>query len=457
MLLLVKTHAVSTVHPQHRTFVKYLLQKPKHPRKLTSKEMSEGGAWCMSDEEDVLFKMSPERTPNWNYVGTALAEEEKIQTSLTAEICRLQPSHCLLPHFVRILHHLWRTLISGLGEPSLLWANPESLIPLRLQSFAAILYVMSNASAFQTKQGVTIHGLQWDLSNIGKFVALWFDENIFLDKSIAPPQEEISNDHFVRNGCTSVKVDVRATKGIATDHDVNKSETKADDKSNGGCNLEPAGSAGDKTESSSKKGKDAEDEEIVGLHGNQAMVNQVSDTGGKKDTTLLEETSKLPTTLKTSENGINNNENLIERPNFDKDADSLSEVLKVKKMDSPSDDIPSENIRISSPSFDEKRNNSSFAERFDSPKLFSPRGRNYATPLSSSLETIMEDEKTGSSTAGPSALCKSPPMKGLILPNQTSYEKKMNFVDDELVHMPKGRTKQMRIPKKRGTGDRNTC
>ena len=167
MLLLVKTHAVSTVHPQHRTLVKYLLQKPKHPRKLTSKEMSEGGAWCMSDEEDVLFKMSPERTPNWNYVGTALAEEEKIQTSLTAEICRLQPSHFLLPHFVRILHHLWRTLISGLGEPSLLWANPESLIPLRLQSFAAILYVMSNASAFQTKQGVTIHGLQWDLSNIG--------------------------------------------------------------------------------------------------------------------------------------------------------------------------------------------------------------------------------------------------------------------------------------------------
>merc|ERR1711957_2405 len=32
------------------------------------------------------------------------------------------------------------------------------------------------------------------------------------------------------------------------------------------------------------------------------------------------------------------------------------------------------------------------------------------------------------------------------------YEKKMNFVDDELVHMPKGRTKQMRIPKKREPG-----
>ena len=125
-------------------------------------------------------------------------------------------------------------------------------------------------------------------------------------------------------------------KVLRLTHDFNKSEIKADDKFNGGCNLEPAGSAGDKTESSTKKTKDAEDEEIVGLYnGHQAMLNQVSDTGGKEDTTLLEKTSKLPATFKTSENGINNNENLVERPNFDKDTDSLSEVLKVKKRTHP--------------------------------------------------------------------------------------------------------------------------
>lgn len=92
------------------------------------------------------------------------------------------PHSDLMPHLVRVISQLWRTMVSGIGEPSILWASPESLIPLRLNAFATLLHVVSSASHHLAKTGLRqLDGsTKWNLTALGKVLSMLFDEHAIM-------------------------------------------------------------------------------------------------------------------------------------------------------------------------------------------------------------------------------------------------------------------------------------
>lgn len=91
------------------------------------------------------------------------------------------------PHLPRIMNRLWRSLISGDGEPTLAWANPSTAIPLRVNSFAAILHLVGASSLYLSKNGVTrVDGTsKFDIVVLGRVLALLFDEhNLFGERAV---------------------------------------------------------------------------------------------------------------------------------------------------------------------------------------------------------------------------------------------------------------------------------
>ena len=81
-------------------------------------------AWGKTQSE-IQYRLKPERIPPFNFVGGALAETER--KLLDPVISLTKSSKCshsdLLAHLVRIVAQLWRTTVSGVGEPSILWAR----------------------------------------------------------------------------------------------------------------------------------------------------------------------------------------------------------------------------------------------------------------------------------------------------------------------------------------------
>ena len=86
---------------------------------------------------------------------------------------------------------LWKTVVCGSGETDLSWANPASIIPLRVHAFGSLLQLLGSVSLFMAKNGVTqIDGSgKWDLITLGRIVALLFDEEKLFGK-----QEEVIGD-----------------------------------------------------------------------------------------------------------------------------------------------------------------------------------------------------------------------------------------------------------------------
>eukprot|EP00804_Cyclotella_cryptica_P022229 CCRYP_017931-RA/>CCRYP_017931-RA protein AED:0.02 eAED:0.02 QI:5792/1/1/1/0.8/0.81/11/115/2214 len=86
-------------------------------------------------------------------------------------------------------------MVSGIGEPSILWASPESLIPLRLNAFASLLHVVSSASHNMAKAGIRLldGDTKWNVSALSKTLSLLFDESRIFEGPLEDPiqREEI--------------------------------------------------------------------------------------------------------------------------------------------------------------------------------------------------------------------------------------------------------------------------
>ncbi|KAL3808937.1 hypothetical protein ACHAXA_001128 [Cyclostephanos tholiformis] len=180
MILQVTVIAFSSVHPQCKALADLFLTKPNPPRCLMPSDFSEPySAWGKTQSE-IQYRLKPERIPPFNFVGGALAETER--KLLDPVISLTKSSKCphsdLTTHLVRIVAQLWRTAVSGVGEPSILWASPESLIPLRLNAFATLLHTVSSASHHMAKAGLRqLDGItMWDMSALGKILSMLFDE-----------------------------------------------------------------------------------------------------------------------------------------------------------------------------------------------------------------------------------------------------------------------------------------
>lgn len=185
MILHVNILVISSVHPQNKTLADLFQMKPKLPRAVVSSDFSDQyyAPWGKQRSE-ILYRLQPERIPPFHFVGGALAEmERKILTPVVnlSKASRCSPTD-VMPHLIRVVDQLYRIAVTGTGEPSILWASPDSLIPLRLNAFAALLKVFSSVSDHMTNAGLRqLDGnSKWNLLALGKVLSMLFDEGAIL-------------------------------------------------------------------------------------------------------------------------------------------------------------------------------------------------------------------------------------------------------------------------------------
>lgn len=167
----------SSVHPQNATLNEFLSRIPDAPTPLHLASASPSSPWKLGRSE--LLK----------HIATAEAETElddvsdEMQKLLLYTMDVSKPTLCspaeTSSHFFRIFTQLMRTFVSGKGTPSLLWANPASVIPLRMHAFATLLQIINGMNTYMVRNGCTqLDGgkSRWNLTELGRVVAMVFDE-----------------------------------------------------------------------------------------------------------------------------------------------------------------------------------------------------------------------------------------------------------------------------------------
>lgn len=173
MVLQVRTVSFSSVHPQNVTLSKFFNRTSNYPRRLKATELSSLSApWALArDELLLLIETEHESEPT----SSTIAALESVVGISKSSLC---PQSDLSSHFLRVLSQLWRSLVVGRGIPELLWANPASLISLRLHTFASILHSLSSVTVCLAKNGLTqLDGRgKWNLVSMAYVVGMVFDE-----------------------------------------------------------------------------------------------------------------------------------------------------------------------------------------------------------------------------------------------------------------------------------------
>lgn len=125
MTLQVTIIAFSSVHPQNKTLADLFLTKPKPPRPLIESDFSEPYSPWGKYRSEIIYRLKPERIPPFNFVGGALAETERKLLEPVVSLTKSSkcPHSDLMAHLIRVVAQLWRTTVSGAGEPSILWAR----------------------------------------------------------------------------------------------------------------------------------------------------------------------------------------------------------------------------------------------------------------------------------------------------------------------------------------------
>jgi hypothetical protein len=115
--------------------------------------------------------------------------------SSTVNICNksLCSSASLSHHFIRVIFQLLIFIVSGTGEPSLIWANPASTPSLRTQAFASLLQCIHSITSYLSKAGY--HQLdgksKWNVTSLATIISTFFDEeNLFSSQGIFEPIDE---------------------------------------------------------------------------------------------------------------------------------------------------------------------------------------------------------------------------------------------------------------------------
>jgi hypothetical protein len=104
-----------------------------------------------------------------------------------------KPSMCSLSdvssNLLRIILQLWKIAIAGTAESDLEWANPNSIIPLRIHAFATLLQLLGSSTVYLAKRGFTqLDGTnKWNLISLSRVLALLFDEGTLFGEHAEEP------------------------------------------------------------------------------------------------------------------------------------------------------------------------------------------------------------------------------------------------------------------------------
>ena len=166
----------SSVHPQNATLNEFLRRLPDVPAAFTLSSATPSSLWKLTRDELLNYFTTVDIGADSN----SLSDQTQTLLQYTVDVSKssLCSSAESSAHFIRIFTQLMRTLVSGSGMPSLLWANPACAIPLRMHAFATLLQVISSVNTYMVRSGATqLDGKgKWNLTLLGKVVAMVFDE-----------------------------------------------------------------------------------------------------------------------------------------------------------------------------------------------------------------------------------------------------------------------------------------
>jgi hypothetical protein len=167
----------SSVHPQNATLTEFLQLRASSPQPLSISKLPVTSPWRLG-RADLLTFLRESTTRS-----KALQQSsERSQKVLYACIDVTKPGLCsgssLAHHSLRVVEQLLTVLVYGTGEPSLLWANPAMVLPLRIHAFATLLHLIQNVSSHLSRFGLKqLDGkAKWNVATFGTLISALFDE-----------------------------------------------------------------------------------------------------------------------------------------------------------------------------------------------------------------------------------------------------------------------------------------
>jgi hypothetical protein len=189
----------SSLHAQNETLAAFLDEEPDlpstFPQNISSKFMS-----TIPMSRISLVRAVEESC----HMQAERLEDNLVLCTVSITDSQRCPIPRSSPFLLRTMSILWRQFVCGNTEADLAWANPTSLIPLRIHSFASVLHLLGGACLYFSTNGATQldGGGKWNVSILGRVVALLFDEKkLFGSQAV----EEIDEDFLMGlvNGLTS--------------------------------------------------------------------------------------------------------------------------------------------------------------------------------------------------------------------------------------------------------------
>jgi hypothetical protein len=189
MILQIRIVMHSSLHPQNATLRDFLQRFPDRPAALDPTDLDPSSVWRLNRAELIEAQEKEIAAVN-TYI-----EDEPLSRMVVSTIDISKPALCSSSitsvHWIRTVSQLLRICIAGKSEPSLLWANPAALIPLRIHAFASLLQLINSCSGYLMKNGATqLDGKsKWNVTTLGRLVALVFDESMLFDSPTTHVEE----------------------------------------------------------------------------------------------------------------------------------------------------------------------------------------------------------------------------------------------------------------------------
>ena len=177
----------SSLHAQNDVLSEFLSEEPDLPSSLSQNNIN-----------NFLFTAQMHRSSLVQAVEVARKKKDSIleEHLVQATISTTDPHLCSVPSsspfLMRTMSILWRQFICGYGQPDLVWANPASVIPLRIHSFASMLHLLGGACLHLAKNGATqLDGKgKLNITTLGRVIALLFDEGKLFGRQAFEAVEE---------------------------------------------------------------------------------------------------------------------------------------------------------------------------------------------------------------------------------------------------------------------------
>jgi len=132
--------------------------------------------------------------------GTAYEMEKLLISTVDLSKPSMCPISDVSRNLLRVTQQLWSIVIAGAAESGIRWANPKSIIPLRIHAFASLLQLLGSTTVFFAKRGLTeLDGTnKWNLITLSRVLALLFDEGtMFGDHATEPISSTLFEDTYL--------------------------------------------------------------------------------------------------------------------------------------------------------------------------------------------------------------------------------------------------------------------